>query len=288
LGPGDIIDIEALGDPAGPALLTVGPDGKVYFSLLPGISVWGLSVAETRTLLQKELAKFTRATPELVINLRTAASQRVWLLGAIATPGVYTLSTPTTLLDALAGSGGVGATGPDDSADLARSFILRNGTLLPVDFERLLKHGDFNQNIYLAPDDFVFIRPADVPSVYVLGAVNAPIILPHSRDLSVAEAILKAGGAAKYSQQTRVVILRGTLTQPRIAELDYKAIVTGKAKNLRLEPGDIVYVSYWPFRRLAELAEQVLSQFVRTIAVNEGVAAGGGNRPTEINTTLPP
>ena len=73
LGPGDVIEIEALGESAGRATVTVGPDGKVYYSLLPGVSVWGLSLPESRALLQREMAKFTRATPELVINQRGGA-----------------------------------------------------------------------------------------------------------------------------------------------------------------------------------------------------------------------
>lgn len=281
LGPGDSIEIETLGDANSRTTVTIGPDGKIYYSLLPATSVWGLSLAETRALLQKEMAKYTRAVPELVINLRGAASQRVWLLGV--NPGVYPLSTPMTLLDALAASGGVPVAGKDDVADLSRSFVLRNGRFLPVDFEALLKRGDFTQNIYLAPDDFVFVRPVEVASVYVLGAVNGPNILPHSRDLTVAEAIMKCGGVAKYAQQSRVAILRGRLTQPKMAVVDYRAIVTGKARNLRLEPGDIVYVSYLPFRQVLELAEQVLNQFVRTVAINEGSALGGVHQPVGVS-----
>jgi polysaccharide biosynthesis/export protein len=290
LGPGDVIDIETIGESASRISLTVGPDGKIYYSLLAGTSVWGLTLAETRALLQKEMAKFTRGAPELVINLRTVASQRVWLLGAVGAPGAYALGTPTTLLDIVAASGGlaaaagtvgtVGAAGnsPEDAADLTRSFVLRNGKPLPVDFERLLR-GDLSQNIYLAPDDFVFVRPADVPSVYVLGAVAAPIVLPYTRDISVAEAVLKAGGPLRYAQQNRIVILRGGLTQPRLAQIDYHSIVKGKTRNVRLEPGDIVYVSHAPFYRVAQLAEEILDQFVRTIAVNEGVRAIDNSKP---------
>jgi polysaccharide export outer membrane protein len=284
LGPGDAIDIEAIGEATGRSTVTVGPDGKIYYSLLPGVSVWGLSLPESRALLQREMAKFTRATPELVINLRTPASQRVWLLGAISAPGVYVLSTPTTLLDALAASGWAAAV--DEKADLTRSFVLRNGQLLPVDFEKLLKQGDLNQNIYLLPDDFVFIRPADLPSVYLLGAVNAPNVIPFTTDLSVGKAIITAGGTLKYAQQSRVVIVRGGLTQPKIAEVNYKAIVTGKAPDSRLQPGDIVYVPFSPFRHLGQLTEDILDQFVRTVAVNEGTALGGGDQKLQLGQSF--
>ncbi len=294
LGPGDVIDVEVIGEAKSQVVLSVGPDGKIYYSLLPGTSVWGLSLAETRAHLQRELAKYTRATPELVINLRFAASKRVWLLGAVSSPGVYTLAAPTTLLDALMASGTstensreegnetgessrnptsrnsrMGA-GMDERADLSGSFVLRNGKRLPVDFDRLLRRGDLSQNIYLEPDDFVFVRPTQLPNVYILGAAAGPRIVPYSPDLTIVGALIGSGGTVKYSMPGKVVIVRGGLTDPKIAEVNYQGIVTGKAKNVRLEPGDIVYVPFSPLRRVAQLAEDILDQFVRTVAVNEG------------------
>ena len=278
LGPGDVIEVESVGDGAGRAVMALGPDGKVYYSLLPGVSLWGLSLAEARLLLQQEMAKYTRAAPELVVHLRTVGSQRFWLLGAVRAPGVYGLAAPTTLLDALAASGGVPVIGADDGADLSRSFVLRNGRLLPVDFARLLKEGDLSQNIFILPDDFLFLSPVEAPSVYVLGAVGAPNIIPYSRDLTVAGAILSVGGTVKFAQQNKVVIIRGSLSRPQIAEVPYQSIVTGHARNLLLQPGDIVYVPFTPFRRVAQMAEDILNQFVRTVAVNEGTALGSGEK----------
>lgn len=293
LGPGDVIEIETIGEAKSTVVVPVGPDGKIYFNLLPALSVWGLSLAETRALVQREMAKFTRAMPELVINLRGVSSKRVWVLGEVQSPGVYSLSTPTTLLDALAasgqaqgavstanggGDGNGGETGgrggrgrgiDDGTADYSRSFVLRNGKRLPVDFERLLKGGDLSQNIFLEADDFIFVRPVELANVYLLGAVGAPQMFPYRRDLTVSDVLISAGGTVKYAQGGRVVIVRGGLTEPKIAMVDYQAIVTGKQVNVRLQPGDIVYVPYTPFRRLAQLVEEVVDQFVRTVAVNE-------------------
>src|ERR1041384_2872063 len=36
IGPGDHLEIEIVGDPASRSQATVGPDGKVYFYVLPG------------------------------------------------------------------------------------------------------------------------------------------------------------------------------------------------------------------------------------------------------------
>src|SRR5262245_4023398 len=51
LGPGDTIEIEILGDPQSRVRSMVGPDGKIYFSLLPGLFVWGKTLNEAKTLI---------------------------------------------------------------------------------------------------------------------------------------------------------------------------------------------------------------------------------------------
>ena len=43
LGPGDKLEIELLDDPTSKTTATVGPDGKIYFQLLSGLDVWGLT-----------------------------------------------------------------------------------------------------------------------------------------------------------------------------------------------------------------------------------------------------
>jgi len=49
--------------------------------------------------------------------------------------------------------------------DLKNSFLLRQGERLPVDFDRLYRQGDLSQDIYLAPDDYLYIKPATAKQV---------------------------------------------------------------------------------------------------------------------------
>src|SRR5436190_21884411 len=65
LGPGDRLEVELLGEPTSRSTTVVAPDGKIYFSLLPGIDVWGLTVADAKTQLENELSKYVREKPQL-------------------------------------------------------------------------------------------------------------------------------------------------------------------------------------------------------------------------------
>jgi protein involved in polysaccharide export with SLBB domain len=274
LGPGDRLEVEILGESGSRATTVVGPDGRIYFYLLPGLDVWGLTMTEARELMQREVR---RLVPDAQISLilRGIESQRVWLLGRLQSAGVYPLGTPTTLLESISTAGGPMNTlgSLEEIADLQRSFIVRNGEPLPVDFERLLRNGDMSQNVYLHGGDFVYLPSAIAHDIHVLGAVRSPRPVPFVRDLTLISAIASTGGTIKDAYLTHVAIVRGSLSQPRIAVVDYKAVILGNAPDVRLESRDIIYVPFSPYRTLTKYVDLILTTFVRAVAINEGARA---------------
>ncbi|HTD88427.1 MAG TPA: SLBB domain-containing protein [Candidatus Binatia bacterium] len=275
LGPGDIIDIETIGVKEIPATTMVGPDGKLYYSLLPGLFVWGLSLSEARELIETQMAKYLRDRPEIGLTLKSVGSRRIWILGSVASPGVYSLATPVTLLEGIAAAGGIAQAsgGNTETADLTKSFVLRHGKPIAVDLKKLLHDGDLSQNIYLQADDFVYLRPATTKEVYVLGAVATPNIVPFTTRMSLATAIAYTGGPAKYASLSHVAVVRGSITQPSIATVNFHHVLEGQLPDIELEPGDLVFVPRSPFVGLEIFADSILTTFVQTIAVNEGRAA---------------
>jgi polysaccharide export outer membrane protein len=306
LGPGDELEIELLGDPATHERTHIGPDGKIYFYILPGLDVWGLTVPQTRDLIAQEMQKYVREQQQVAVTLRTVESKRIWLLGRLNNPGVYAMTGPMTLLEAISLAGGpasasayatfanVSSTGlkggnTGEAADLSRSFVMRHGRLLPVDLDRLLHEGDLSQNIYLQSDDFIYLPSAVTEEVHVLGAVTQPRAVNFVNQLSLAEAIANAGGTIKDAYLSHVAIVRGSLTAPQIAIIDYNAVVHGEAPDVQLEPRDIVYVPFTPYRTLERYANLILDTFVRTVGVNEGArAVSSAAGPVGVNVQVVP
>jgi polysaccharide export outer membrane protein len=306
LGPGDQLDLEVMGDPSTRATVTVGPDGKIYYYMLPGLDVWGLTLPEARARLGDELKKYIREKPVVSLTLRVVASQRVWVLGRVNSPGIYVLAGPTTLLDAVAQAGGLSSSTPSiavaaslgvsgaagsgsDAADLSRSFIIRQGRVLPVDFQQLLRDGSLAQNVYLQPDDFIFLPSVRTPQVHILGAVIQPHSEPMTGALTVVQAIALSGGTEHDACLTNVAILRGSLAHPQIAVVAVDEILHGKAPDVRLEPGDIVFVPYAPQRVLTRYVNLILDTFARTLGVNAGTRVVTGNAtPISIGVNVSP
>lgn len=265
LGPGDVLDIEVLGDVNTASTSVVGPDGKIYFYLLPGIDVWGLTLPRAREPIVQEMQKLVREQQPVSLTLRKSESQRIWLLGRLNRPGIYSMAGPMTLLEAISEAGGpapadafASMAGPigvsstrgaaDEAADLSRAFIIRDGRMLRVDFNRLLREGDMSQNVYLQPNDFVYLPSATIGNVHVLGAVEAPRALEYVNQLTLVQAVSQAGGALRrHAHTSQVAIVRGSLTQPQVAVVDMNAILAGQSPDIALEPQDIVFVPHTPF-----------------------------------------
>ncbi|MDB6056085.1 MAG: Polysaccharide export protein [Verrucomicrobiales bacterium] len=283
LGPGDKMEIEFMDDVNSRTLTTVGPDGKIYFGILPGIDVWGMTLPETQAALEKAMGKFEKNPQRIGITLRGIESQYIWLLGRLNSPGTYPMVGPTTLLEALSYAGGTLTlsgnqdpavlAGSQELADLNHSFVLRKGQVLPVDFQRLLQEGDLSQNIYLQPDDFVYVPSAANQAVYVMGAVGEPRSVPYNRNLTLVGAITRAYGTIPDAHTAEVALVRGSLANPRVAMLDYKAIAKGQQTDILLEPHDIIYVSYTPWRILTRYADTIAKTFASSVAINEGTRA---------------
>jgi polysaccharide biosynthesis/export protein len=285
LGPGDRVEIQLLTEPVTRTTCVIGPDGKLYFDLLPGLDVWGLTLAQTKDLIEKNYAQYVRQPPRVSIILREVASRHIWILGRVQAPGVYSMTAPMTLLEAVSLAGGTmslasyrdqeAAGVGEELADLKRSFIVREGKFIPVNFDRLLRQGDLSQNIYLQPDDFIYFPSAATKDVYVLGAVNQPRKVPWHEGLTVGAAIASTYGTLKESYLSHVALVRGALSQPHLTVVNYSHIVRGMAPDIPLEPGDIVYVPLSPYRYIDHYLEVILNTFVSSASINAGTSLIG-------------
>lgn len=289
LGPGDVVETEIVGVRGTKSVAPLLPDGTYLFDLLPAVPAAGLSLPQLRQRLEDELRPYYRQ-PQVALILRRVQSKRVWVMGRVSTPGIYPLESPMTVIEAIARAGGLmssrfsGTT--EELADLRHSFVLREGRIVPVNFQRLLAEGDASQNIYLRDKDYVFLPSALSKEVYVLGAVYQPRAVAFRDRVTLVSALANARDVLPGAHLSRVLIIRGSLSVPEVFTADYEAIRRGRAPDIALEPRDIVWVPQEPWHDLKRYVGVVLQTFARTVAANEGAhyAVPGAATPS---VTLP-
>lgn len=282
-GPGDRLEIEILGGEATRRTALVSPDGMLYYDLAPGIHVNSRTLDDIRLELQGHLVQYYRE-PLVSITVLEVRSKRIWVLGRLNKPGIYPLSHPTTVVDAISQAGGLFASRfsgtTEELADLDHSFIIRGNKMIPVNFASLLRNGDMKQNIYLEANDLIYLPSTLTKEINILGAVRQPRSVGYNQEMGLASAIGSALGIAPGADLRHVTIIRGSLATPQIAVVDFLEIQKGKVPDVRLQPRDIVYVPTGRWRSIAQIAELVTNTFVRSIAANEGSRAGSRNTET--------
>jgi protein involved in polysaccharide export with SLBB domain len=171
---------------------------------------------------------------DLTVDIGQIRAIQVYMSGQARRPGVYTVSSLSTLADTLFASGG-----PTVQGSLRNIQVRRNGvTITDFDLYGLLIHGDKSKDVKLQSEDVIFI-PAVGPQVAAAGSVRSPGIYEMREGETLAGLLNSAGGATSVASGARISIERIEDHRDRHAmEVAYDA--TGLATPLA--DGDLVRV----------------------------------------------
>ncbi len=269
LGPNDVIGFSFYGHPelARPNVV-IAPDGRVNYLQALGVMAAGKTIDELREVVTTELSRYY-VRPRVIITPGELRSKKFYILGKVINKGAFTLERPMTVIEAVAQAGGL-ETGifqlnTVELADLPRSFLIRNHQRVPIDLDRLFRHGDLTQNILIEPDDYLYFPSSVNNEIYVLGAVGSPGAQGLSVDASVLGSITLAGGFTDNAFRQRVLVVRGSLENPERFIVNIKDVLAGKVPDFRLLPRDLVYVSKRPWVRVEDLADLAVTSFIQTV-----------------------
>ncbi|MDB5450393.1 MAG: gumB [Phenylobacterium sp.] len=101
IGPQDTLDVNVSQLPELSKTFQVDSGGKILLPLVGQIQAAGRTPAELSDDIAKGLKKSYMKDPQVVVAVKDAQSQRVTIDGAVTQPGVYPLTGPTTLLQAV-------------------------------------------------------------------------------------------------------------------------------------------------------------------------------------------
>lgn len=135
--------------------LVVRPDGKISLPLVNDIVASGNTPKQLQEQIGEKLKEFITA-PSVTVTVIKIFSHSVSVVGQVNKPGMYTLGSPTTVLDILARVGGL-----TDFAKAKDIKIVRteNGKTqqFPFNYKNVIKGKNLEQNILLKNGDTVLV-----------------------------------------------------------------------------------------------------------------------------------
>ena len=204
LGPGDELRVRVWGQVNFQANVRVDRSGEIYIPApqVGPIHVAGLPYSELDKHLRDAIGRVYRNF-DLIVDVGQIRAMQVYVAGAARRAGVYTVSSLSTLIDALFASGGPSVQGS------LRHIQVRRGseTLTDFDLYSFLVHGDKSKDVRLLAGDVIFIPPVG-PQAAITGSVRNPAIYELRENESLADLIADAGGVSATASQARVSIER--------------------------------------------------------------------------------
>jgi protein involved in polysaccharide export with SLBB domain len=202
LGPGDNLILHLWGRSENEYNLTVDREGKVFIPKVGEIVAWGMTVDAFKNLAERKLgAMYTDF--QLTVSLGKIRSIRIYLTGEVNLPGAYTVSSLTSLFNALYLAGG-----PTPNGSMRDIRLMRSGkAVAQVDLYRFLLEGDNTSDLKLETGDAVFV-PICGPRVAIRGQVRRPAIYEIRPGQTATDLFALAGNATPEAHLDRVMLER--------------------------------------------------------------------------------
>ncbi len=239
VGPGDDLFINLWGQIDSLLVRTVDRSGRIVLPKVGDLRVWGLTFSQADRLIREQLSRYFRGF-QTSVTLGRLRVIRVHVVGEVCQPGTYTVSSLSTLTNALFSAGG-----PTKLGSLRNVRLLRNnhtvGTLDVYDF---LQRGDRTRDFRLESGDTIFV-PTIGEVAAVAGDIKRPAIYELRGDVRVADLIAMAGGLTPSSHLKRVQIVRSLPSAERVAidvDVSEYYLKHSAAGNPQVQGGDLVLI----------------------------------------------
>ena len=235
VGPGDEIVVRAWGSIDIDYRSTVDRNGQLNLPRIGSFTVAGVRAADLEKQLRSQIGRLY-TNFNLSVSLGQMRGVKVFVVGPARLPGVFTLSSQSTLLSAVVAAGGPGPTG-----SMRKVSLRRDGRIVSeLDVYDFLVQGDKSKDLQLVAGDVVIFHPVG-PRVALNGDLdNAAIYEFKTPEEPVGELLRYAGGAPVLANPNRALVERIDPAKPgsvRFVE-EFKLDATGLKKPLR--DGDVV------------------------------------------------
>ncbi len=199
---GDVLRVNLWGSVDADLRLTVDRAGRISIPRVGTVLVAGVRYADLPDVISQRVATVFRNF-HVSVSLAQLRDIRVYVTGFTARPGAYTVSSLSTIVDAVMRAGGPTSAGSFRSIELRRSGKL----ISTFDLYALLLKGDKSADRVLQPEDVIHIGAVG-PQVALIGSVNNPAIFEIKRGETIDDVLQMGGGLGTVADRSRLAVER--------------------------------------------------------------------------------
>ena len=232
VGPGDELRIRGWGQVEIDVNAVINREGAITIPRVGAIQVAGSRYQDLNAVIRTAVGRLYKNF-DVAVSMGRLRSMQVFVVGQAMRPGLYTVGSLSTLLNALFASGG-----PSPTGSMRRIELRRGGQLVgQFDLYDLLLKGDKSKDLRLQSGDVIFIPPTG-PVAAISGRVNTPAIFELAgSETSLSELIGYAGGTTPTVDTQSIQMER---LDPRLGRVVMELPWTPAAQATPMRDGDVV------------------------------------------------
>jgi len=230
---------------------TVNNEGLINLPFVGPIHVGGMKFSDLKLHLGEKLKHHFKMSG-FYINMKKYSEIQVTLVGDVKAPGLYNLTSFSTIKDLFLASKGLNPT-----ASVRELLIKRNGKIInKIDFYDLLFKGNKITTVTLKQGDIVIVKQAQ-KLAQIDGYVNNAAIFELKGDETLQTLIKYAGGMKVDASKINIKIKRFIKNEKeKIYKVSYK-----EASKFQIFNGDKVYI--YPLDFTAQESVNIYGNIIR-------------------------
>ncbi|UTA70151.1 MULTISPECIES: SLBB domain-containing protein [Emticicia] len=223
LGPNDQLVIDIYGYSQANYKTVISPDGYITLDRVGLIYLAGSSMEQAREKIMARMAKVYTGlksyegfppNTHLIVSLGNIRSIKVTVTGEVVAPGTYTLSSLSSILNALYACGG-----PNELGTFRKINLIRNNRIVAsLDLYEVLIKGFAKDNIILQDQDIIQISPF-ISRIAVSGNTKRNGLFELTENEKLSDLISYAGGFNPYAYRHRIKVHRNTSRERKILDV---------------------------------------------------------------------
>lgn len=208
ISPGDTLEVAVWGYEDLSRTVIVRPDGNISLPVVGELRAQGATPNSLAQQIGTALSRWVK-NPRVSVIVKSFAQHQVFILGAVARPGVYPLQPGLTIAEAIALAGGF-----TPSADRNNLAVLRREGARDVKFSVRFTDNPSREDsavrFVLQPGDNLIVPEA---TFTITGAVARPGVYPIGNLRNLEEALATAGGTLTFADPSRAEVQVGEEVQ---------------------------------------------------------------------------